>query len=214
MVVTNAGQVAAPASHVGVTARARAWLRSTGGRQARPGRTSAATAVGAPIGPAERVLFMDHDLQGSLLAATRAALYHQDGRGANRPWSRLGWEDVGRVGWDDRRHVLTLTGVGPGGIWRKDLALPAHTALVELARERVTSALLASTAVRDGDRVCARVTARRQPGSGTVVWVIVLNDAADTGTPAIQAKVDAAIADVQAQTGIPAAETADMEWPT
>ena len=120
---------------------------------------------------------------------------------------------MGGVGWDDRRHVLTLTGVGPGGTWRKDLMLPSRTALVELSRERVTSTLLASTAVRHGDQVCAWMTARRQPGSGTVVWVVVLN-AANAGNPAIRGKVEAAITNLQAHTGIPAPEAANTKWPT
>jgi hypothetical protein len=92
-----------------------------------------------------------------------------------------GVEDVVRVGWDDRRCVLALTGAGPGGMWRKELALDRHSALVELARERVSATLIASTAVRHGDRVCAVVMARRQPGSGKVIWVTLLNQAGDTG---------------------------------
>jgi hypothetical protein len=149
------------------------------------------------------VFTTDHGLGGSLVVATGAAVYCHAGE-PNRTWSRLGWEDVGGVVWDDRRRVLTLTGVQPGRIWRKELVLPCHTALVELARERLTSTLLASTAVRLGGQVCAWVTARRQPGSGKVVWVVVLNVARDTGDPAIRGEVAAAIADLQSQTGIPA----------
>lgn len=67
---------------------------------------------------------------------------------------------MGRVFWDDWRRVLTVTGVGSGGAWWKELVLPSHTALAELARERVTSTLLASTAVRDSDQFYAWVTAR------------------------------------------------------
>jgi hypothetical protein len=108
------------------------------------------------------------------------------------------------VAWDDRRCVLTLTGVRPGGTWRKELVLPAHTALVELARERLTATLLASTMVWLGGQVCAWVTARLQPGSGKVIWVVVLNGAGGTCGEAIRARVAAAIADLQPQTGIPA----------
>ena len=36
---------------------------------------------------------------------------------------------------------------------------------------------MASAEVRDGDRVAAVVTARRQPGSGKVVWVTLLSQA-------------------------------------
>lgn len=214
MTMTHAGPITAPAASAGLMARARAWLRATAARLARPGQTSAAKAAGAPIGVAERVLTTDRDLAGSLVAATRAAIYYQDRDGPGRPWSRRGWEDVHGVAWDDRRCVLTLTGMRPGGTWRKELVLPAHTTLVELARERLTATLLATTVVRLGDQICAWVTARRQPGSGKVIWVVVLNGAGGTRDPAIRARVAAAIADLQAQTGIPAVESADQGWPT
>jgi hypothetical protein len=117
------------------------------------------------------------------------------------------------VAWDERRRVLTLTGIGPAGLWRHDLALPGRSALAEVARERVTSALLASATVRLGGRACAWVTARRQPGSGTVTWVIVLNGADANPSPAIRAAVAAAVADLRAQAGIPAGDHADAGWP-
>jgi hypothetical protein len=186
-----------------LVARARAWLWATKARPAPWTRTSAAKAAGAPIGPAERVLVTDRDLAGALVLATEAAIYHQDRGEPGSAWSRLGWEDVIRAAWDERRHVLRLTGVGAGRLWRKNLVLASRGALVELAREQVTSTLLASTAVRLGDQVCAWLTARRQPGAGRVTWVVVLNGAAGTSNPAIRAKVTAAIAELQAQTGIP-----------
>ena len=46
--------------------------------------------------------------------------------------------------------------------------------------------------------------ARRQPGSGNVIWVTLLNQAGDAEAQAIRAKAAAAIADLRAQTGIPA----------
>jgi hypothetical protein len=117
------------------------------------------------------------------------------------------------VRWHDRHQVLAFTGVHPGGMWRKELVLASRRALVDVARERVASTLLASTVVRLGDQPCARVTARRQPGSGKVVWIVVLNGAAaGISNPAIRARVEAAIAGLQAETGILAAETGDPAW--
>jgi len=46
--------------------------------------------------------------------------------------------------------------------------------------------------------------ARRQPGSGKVIWVTLLRHAGDTEDQAIRAKAAAAIATLRAQTGIPA----------
>ena len=213
MAVTDAGQLAAPAAEPGVTAGVRAWLRAAGQWLARRNQRSAANAVGAPIGPAERVLATGHDLAGSVVVAASAAVYFQDRDGPGRAWSRLGWEEVDVVRWHDRHQVLAFTGVRPGGLWRKEVVLASGSALVDVARERVASTLLASTIVRLGDQPCARVTARRQPGSGKVVWIVVLNQAARISNPAIRASVEAAIAAVQADTGIPAAETGDLAWP-
>lgn len=209
MTVAPAGQLTTPAAGIGFTARARAWLRAAFPRLPPRTRTSAAITAGAPILPAERVLTSSRDVAGSLIVATRRALYHQDRREPSQGWSRLGWENVTRVSWDDRRRILTLTGLRPDGTWRTDLRLPRHTALAELARERVASTLLASTTVRLGGRVCACVTARRQPGSGKVMWVVVLNGADGAGEPAIRARVAAAIATLRADTGIPAEDATD-----
>ena len=85
MAVTHAGQVSSASGKPGVTARVRAWLRAAGGLAARWNQTSAAKAAGAPIGQAERVLCMGHDPKGSLVTATRAAIYYQDGCGVSRP---------------------------------------------------------------------------------------------------------------------------------
>jgi hypothetical protein len=46
--------------------------------------------------------------------------------------------------------------------------------------------------------------ARRQPGSGKVIWVTLLNQADDTEDQAVRAKAAAAIAALGAQTGISA----------
>ena len=212
MAVTDAGQLGGPAAGPGFTAGVRSWLRTAGQWLARRNRRSAANAVGAPIGPAERVLTTGHDLAGSLVVATSAAVYFQDRGGPGRTWSRLGWEDVDVVRWRDRDQVLAFTGVHPGGLWRKELVMASRGALVDVARERVASTLLACTSVRLGDQPCARVTARRLPGSGKVVWIVVLNGAAGISSPAIRARVEAAIAALQAETGIPAAETGDLAW--
>src|SRR5215471_51582 len=203
MTATHAKPASVPAGP-SFTAPARVWLRAAAVRLPRRSRTAAAKAAGAPIGPGERVLTFDRGLAGSQIVATRAALYCQNTGEHGRGWSRLGWEGVDRAGWDERRRVLILTGVGPGGVWRKELALPPRTMLVELARDRVTSTVLASTAVRAGDRVCALVTARRRPASGTVVWTVLLNGARDNGDRVIWAGVAAAITGLQAPAGISA----------
>ena len=215
MAVTHSGQIAVPAGEPDFTAGVRAWLRTAGQWLARRNRTSAAKVAGAPIGHAERVLTTGRDLGDSLVVATSAAVYLQGPSGPGRTWSRLGWEDVDAVLWDDRHQVLAFTGVQPGGWWREERVLASNnSALVEVARERVASTLLASAAVRSGNQAFARVTARRRPGSGKVVWTVVLNGTADLSSAVIRARVEAAILALQADTGIPAAEIIDQAWPS
>jgi hypothetical protein len=154
-----------------------------------------------PIRPGERVLILDRSPAGALVAATAAAVYVS---APARGWCRLGWEEVTRAGWDDRRCVLVLFGAGPAGLWRQEVVLNPRSGLVELATERVSATLLASAMVWHEDRVCAVVMARRRPRSGEVIWVTLLNQGVDTENQAIRAKAAATIADLAAQTGIPA----------
>ena len=205
MTLAHTPVAAASATSAGLgTARARFRHRAAATWLARRSKTAQAKTAGLPIRPGERVLTLDHAPAGSLVAATAAAVYIGDQTEPAPTWCRLGWEEVTRIGWQDRRHLLALIGAGPGGVWRKELALGRHSTLVELARERVSATLLASAAVWHGDRVCAVVMARRQPGSGNVIWVTLLNQAEDAEDQAIRAKAAAAIATLRAQTGIPA----------
>ena len=99
--------------------------------------------------------------------------------------------------------MLALTGAGPRGMWRKELALDRRSTLPALALERVSATLLAGRMVRHNDRVCAVVMARLQPRSGRVIWVTLLNQTGHPHDQAIRANAAAAIADLQAETGIP-----------
>ena len=87
-------------------------------------------------------------------------------------------------------------------MWRREVALDRRSALVELAGERVSATLLASAVVEHNGRACAMVMARRQPRSGEVIWVTLRNQASDAEDEVVRAKAAAAIADLQAQTGI------------
>jgi hypothetical protein len=185
----------------------RGWLESPQAAArwlARRSKTAQALTAGMPIRPGEGVLLLGQAQDGAPVAATAEAVYAPGRLESGRSWCRLGWEEVIRIRWDDQRCALALIGAGPSGMWRQELVLGRHSALVELARERVGATLLASTVVRDGDRVVAVVTARRLPGSGKVLWVTLLSQAGATENQAIRVRAAAAIAELRAQTGIPA----------
>jgi hypothetical protein len=88
----------------------------------------------APVRPGERLLAVARGTGGELLAATDWALYHQ----AGQAWVRLGWEQVGRVGWDEQRHVLILGGLAPAVPARTVLGLAEDWDLPAVAAERVS----------------------------------------------------------------------------
>ena len=193
--------------------RGRAWLRARvppiGGLR----KTAAAVAAGAPIGPGEEVLISGRQVNGALVIATGHALYHQDGPG--RTWSRLGWEDVDQLLWDDERRVLTLTRASRGRSSPVILRLPHGIPLVDFARERVTSTTLAHAPLLSAGRVCGWLTARRPPGSDQVRWVLTLRDAAAGGDPALRSRVAGAIAALEADLGLASWRPADTHegWP-
>ena len=191
----------------GRNVRGRAWLRAHVPPFGWLRKTAAAIAAGAPIGPGERVLTSVRQVSAALVIATDRAVYHQDGRS----WSRLGWEDVDQVLWDDEPRALTLTTARHEGPSRVVLRLPRHAPLVEVARERVTATTLASAPLLSRGRVCGWLTARRPPGSDQVRWVLALQDATAAGDPALPSRVSEAIAVLEADLGL--ASRPPPGWP-
>jgi len=197
MLGTHAGRVPTR----GLVAWRRASLRARVQRLARLRRAAAARA-GAPIEPGERVLACGREVSGAMVVATGHALYRQDGHLGSGSWSRLGWQDVDRIGWNDDAHVLTLTRLRGTGPARMVLHLPSHTPLVELASERITATILASAPVLSRGRVCGQLTARRRPGDDHVRWVFALWNPAASGDPALRTRVYGAIAALEAELGL------------
>jgi hypothetical protein len=199
----------------GLAAQRRAWLRARVPPLSGLRKTAAAIAAGAPIGPGERVLTSVRQVSAALVIATDRAVYHQDGPGARRSWSRLGWEDVDQVLWDDDLCALTLTTAGSRGSPRVVLRLPRRAPLLDFARERVTATTLARAPVLSGGRICGWLTARRPPGSDRVRWVLALQDASVSGDPALQSRVSGAIAALEADLGLTSWRPASTHegWP-
>jgi hypothetical protein len=142
------------------------------------------------VEPGERILTFARSPDGALVLVTDRALRRQLGHG----WSRIGWEQVSRVTWDDDRHILALTDVATGQAAEIALHAADGPRLTDLARERVASILLLSTMVALTDHGAARVTARRQPGSDRTLWQVDLGGGADPADPRVRAEIATAIA--------------------
>ncbi|MGN9909385.1 hypothetical protein ACTMTJ_17735 [Phytohabitans sp. LJ34] len=105
-------------------------------------------------------------------------------------WTRLGWEQVTRV--ERHERGLLLTAWAPDLPPRTVVAAEPATPLLALARERIAWTTLLTTRVPIGGHP-ARVAARRQPGAGTLVWIVALAPEV-TPTPAVDEELAAALA--------------------
>ena len=151
----------------------------------------------APLRQGERLLAVACGAGGELLAATDWALYHQ----AGQVWARLGWDQVGRVDWDEQQRVLMLTGRVP--------AVPAHTVLYlardwglpAVAAERASWAKVVDQRISLNGAAGARVIARRVPDGPQLRWLVILDQGLDAADPEIRAGLEAALAELRAAIG-------------
>jgi hypothetical protein len=157
-----------------------------------------------PLASGERVLTMTCDLSGSWVAASERALYHCEGAPSRvavpQEWVRLGWEEIGKVTWDDTESTLTLTGLLPTVPRRTVLHLPSPHPLASLAKERVSWTAVVRTQIELGEHGTARVIGRRRPGSDELTWLVGLDGERDT--PGVQAAVGAALDDLRRRLGV------------
>ena len=151
----------------------------------------------APLRPGERLLAVACSAGSELLVATDWALYHQ----AGQSWARLGWDQVGRVDWDEQRRVLMLAGLTPAVPARTMLHLAKCWDLPAVAAERASWAKVVDQRISLNGEAGARVIARRVPGGPQVRWLVVLDQGLDAADPRVRAGLDAAIAELRAATG-------------
>ena len=145
----------------------------------------------------ERLLAVARGADGESLVATDRALYQQ----ASQPWTRLGWEEIGRVDWDEPQRTLTLTTLTspvPGGT---QLCLARDWGLPAVAAERAGSAKLLDRRI-SLNGAGARVVALRGPGRPDVTWLIIVDDGLDPADPQLKAELEAALTALRAATGI------------
>jgi hypothetical protein len=134
----------------------------------------AAGCAGLAVEPGERVLSAcgDHD-GGYALVATDRALYRRTEPGC---WSRLGWERITRVAWhgaDGGAGVFGITVLSGTGSARLVVPAGERGVMPELAAERMRHTYLGRWSVPLGNGQHVLVEARRPPGTGKLLWVIL-----------------------------------------
>jgi len=173
----------------------RRWLQTW--REDHDQHAAARARARAPLRPGERLLAVACSAGGELVAATDWALYHQ----AGQSWARLGWDQVGRVDWDEQRRVLMLAGLTPAVPARTMLHLAKCWDLPAVAAERASWAKVVDQRISLNGEAGARVIARRVPGGPQARWLVVLDQGLDAADPEVRAWLDAALAGLRAATG-------------
>ena len=173
------------------------WLRAWRDDHEQQAASRAEARAHAPLHPGERLLAAARGVGGELLAATDWALYHQGGQS----WARLGWDQVSRVDWDEQRRILMITGLVPGVPARTVLRLARPWDLPAAAAERVSWAKVVDQRISLSGEAGARVIARRVPGGPQVRWLVILDRELDPADPEVRAGLEAALAELRAETG-------------
>ena len=144
-----------------------------------------------PTERGERVLTAGRATDNTWVVATDRALI--DGA------RRTPWTDVVHAQWYDEEKVLEVD-LLPGDEPSYLLTLAEPGRVPETVHERVMASIVLSrrVALPGGG---GRLVARRGVGSGETVWQVVVDDGVDLADPTVRDRVDAALADLQAELG-------------
>lgn len=184
------------------------WMAAQWRELARGRDLPAAVSARLGLERGERVLALGQACGGGCaLVATDRALYH---RGAARQadagdWSRLGWEQIARVGWDPSGGLLIVAGVATVAPSRTAIPLRRRGAIPEVAQERVAHTRLGRWLVPVGGTQRVLFEVRRRPVTGELLWCAVAGGGERGRGPVdvdLGARVDRAAARLCADLGL------------
>ena len=152
-------------------ARLRSWVAARLQHLVRARAVPAVAAAELAFERGERVLSVGHGPDGgcALVATDRGLYYRAGGDG----WSRLGWEEIARVGWDAEAGRLVVIGPAPSRIV---VPLRRRGAVPELVSERVSHSRLGRWDLLVAGTRRVLVEARRRPATGELLWVVLAGD--------------------------------------
>jgi hypothetical protein len=181
--------------------RARGWLTAIWQRIPRRRAVPADLQAQLAVKGRERVLSVGRAPDGGCaLVATDQALYH---RGGNDGWSRLGWEQVTRVGWDTAHGQLDIAGLAGMAPRRTVVPLRDRGALPELAEERITHTRLGRWHMQLPGHNRLLVEVRRRPVTGELVWTVIsTGNMLDADVSEIRGQIDRAVAQIGELLGV------------
>lgn len=161
-----------------------------------------AIAATLELAKGERVLaFGVDDRTGGYVVATTYAFVVVSSN-AERLLRRR-WLSVDAAAWDPETATLTVTWAdgGRGGQWTIS---GERTRLPETLRERVQASVVLSSRLTLGDRRTGRVAIRQDFATRELVAQTILGPYARADDPEVQAHVQAALAHLRDQVGLPA----------
>ncbi|MEP7035886.1 MAG: hypothetical protein ABI934_09880 [Actinomycetota bacterium] len=169
----------------------------------RTGRAELPTAIVTALELArnERVLaFAMDDFTGAHVVATTYALAVVT---SSAGLARRRWLSVDAGAWDPETAILTVTwadGARAGQWSLRDQA----TLLPETVRERVQASVVLSARLNLGERRSGRVAIRQDFATGALISQTILGRSTRPDDPEVQAHVQAALAHLRDQVGLPA----------
>lgn len=150
----------------------------------------------------DRVLAVAVEQGGDYGVASRYAVSLASADG--RLWLQRSWAEVDAGSWRPETATLTLSwadGSAPAA-WTFD---GRPTLFPEAVRERVQASVVLSRRIELADRRSARVAVRRDLATGVLSTQVILGRRVSADDPAVRALVDATLADLRDQVGLPPA---------
>jgi hypothetical protein len=179
------------------------WLGRARGRA-----LSAQLSAQLAFARGERTLMVGRDLDGECtLVATDQALHHRAGSDA---WSRLGWEQITRVGWEASPGHLVVTGVTGAAPSPMIVPLRRRGTWSELAQERITHTRLVRQHVMLARNRHVVIEVRRCPATGELRWALVSGRQLDPGDQDLRNEIERAATRLCADLGLTIPSGADQ----
>jgi hypothetical protein len=172
-------------------------------RRASAPERAAARHLGSLLEPGERVVTIGYRTGRVPAAACTTHALHYLSEDQPPVWRRLGWADIADVRTCPDAPAVTVTclvGASTGHVTIR-LADPGN--LVEAARDLVAMTTVVTVATYVGTRQHAVIAVRRRPHSDQFLWRVQLPDDANPVDPDVREQVDAAIADIADDLGLP-----------
>jgi hypothetical protein len=153
--------------------------------------------------PGERVVTVGYRAQraAAVVCTTHALRYRSD----DEPpvWRRLGWADIEDVRQCPGSPALQVSRRAGAATDHTTIRLADPGNVVRVARDLIATTAVVTVATYAGTSRHAVITVRRRPDTDQFVWRVQLSDDVDPADPDVRKQVNATIANIVADLGLP-----------